>query len=98
MMPTAFDGQLGSRNHKRNAPGIAFWEHRCLRPRLPPAESSVERLVSPCPGRKELSRGLMESMMAAAEPASGESRSNAGHDAPFGSMALQAKACKEDAS
>ena len=36
--------------------------------------SSVERLVSPLPGRKGLSRGLMESMMAAVEPASGESR------------------------
>jgi hypothetical protein len=36
--------------------------------------SSVERLVSPLPGRKGLSGGLMESMMAAVEPASGESR------------------------
>ena len=36
--------------------------------------SSVERLVSPLPGRKGLSRGLMVSMMAAVEPGSGESR------------------------
>jgi hypothetical protein len=36
--------------------------------------SSVERLVSPLPGRKGLSRRRMESMMTAVEPASGESR------------------------
>ena len=36
--------------------------------------SSVERLVSPLPGRKRLSRGLMVTMMAAVEPVSGESR------------------------
>jgi hypothetical protein len=54
---------------------IARWEPRCLGPRLPRGGgSSVERLVSPLPGCKSLSRGLTESMMAAAEPVSGESR------------------------
>ena len=34
----------------------------------------MERLVSPIPGRKGLSKGLMERMMAAMEPVSWESR------------------------